>query len=346
MRDMPYSLHGEAEELGPKSIQVSFASLEEFSREYRAHIVRGGIFVETEESFELLSPVQIQIHLAFCGEYVEIGGQVVNCVPAGLAGSGARPGIAIQLDWPTERLREELGALAGDPQPSAEEKQDERRTTQRAPTKVLAKLGTRKAAVAGRTRDLSLGGALVSVTAAAPPVGSTIQMMLKHPNGEDEMLIPARVVRYVETESGEVSAVALQFEPEEDRVGETERFIEEVAVAEHARRIGGISGAIPDSGVSALLGEFGQSSRFGTLTVSRGAEEGVIVFEDAQLQVARLGQESGIDALARMLAWSDGAYEFHARSERAGEPVLSMPLDEAIEEALGLGAAPQAGDYQ
>ena len=348
MLNGPYSLEGDGDDLGPRPIQVTFDSLKAFSDEYQSHIARGGLFVESEETFELLSPVRLKIHLAFCGEYVEIDGQVVNCVPAGLAGSGVRAGVAIQLEWPGEQLREVFGAYLSGSQPREEEEPDSRRTTPRAPTKVLARIGTRKAVVAGRTRDLSMGGALISVSAEPPAVGTAIQMMIRHPNGEDEMLIPARIVRHLKTESGEVSAVAVQFEPEEDRVGETERFIEEVAIAEQTRRIGGISGAIAERGLAVVLEEFAQSSRFGTVTVSCGAEEGVIGFEDRQLRVATLGQASGIDALARMLTWQDGAYEFHARSERTGEPPLSVPLDEAILEALGREVArpleTEAGD--
>ncbi len=348
MLNGPYSLEGEGDEPGPSPIQVTFDSLKAFTSEYQAHIARGGLFVESEETFELLSPVRVQIHLAFCGEYVELEGQVVNYVPAGLAGSGARAGVAIQLEWPAERLREVFGAFLSDSQPQEKEQPDPRRKKARAPAKLLAKIGTRKAVVAGRTRDLSLGGALISVASEPPPVGTAVQMMIRHSNGADEMLIPARIVRHLVTESGEVSAVAVQFEPEEDRVGETERFIEEVAIAEQARRIGGVSGAIAERGLAAVLEEFAQSSRFGTLTVSCGAEEGVIGFEDRQLRVATLGQASGIDALARMLTWQDGAYEFHARSERTGEPPLSVPLDEAILEALGREVArpleTEAGD--
>jgi len=107
-----------------------------------------------------------------------------------------------------------------------------------------------------------------------------------------------------------------------------------VQSAEHSRRLGGINGPIAELGIENLLQMFGTSSPQGTLTVTRGAEEGMIVFEGGDLRGARLGELPCVDALKVMLSWREGGFEFHARvdeSDFEGDPV---PLSAAILEAL------------
>ncbi len=133
------------------------------------------------------------------------------------------------------------------------------------------------------------------------------------------------VVRHIRGDGDECS-LGIRFAPS----AETERFVEGIQSVEHTRRIGGISGAIAELGVVNLLQMFAATAPAGTLTLQSGEHEAVIGFEGGLLRFVRLGVVSGPKALARLVSWSEGSFEFHAHLD-AVEP-LEAPL--SLEAAL------------
>ena len=109
---------------------------------------------------------------------------------------------------------------------------------------------------------------------------------------------------------------------------EAERFVEGIQSTEHMRRLGGISGAIAELGVVNLLQMFAATAPAGTLTLQGGAHEAVIGFQGGLLRFVRLGAVSGRKALACLVSWSEGSFEFHAHLD-AVEP-LEEPLSERV----------------
>jgi len=103
--------------------------------------------------------------------------------------------------------------------------------------------------------------------------------------------------------------------------------------AEHSRRLGGISGVIAKASLGNLLQNLSESSPCGTLTVMREGEEGFIAFEKGQLIGAQVGRVTGSKALARMLCWKDGSFEFHARVDRQLACGTPTSLQAAMREA-------------
>jgi hypothetical protein len=147
------------------------------------------------------------------------------------------------------------------------------------------------------------------------------------------MGVDARVVREVESD-GELSAVAVDFEPPEAERERLEDFVAEIQSVEHTRRLGGIVGAIEALGPQSLVQMFATSAREGTLYLRCGQEEGLIGFQAGLLRFARLDSSSGMKALVRMLSWREGSFEFHSRLEDVGTSEPPLPLEAAVLDAV------------
>jgi hypothetical protein len=184
----------------------------------------------------------------------------------------------------------------------------------------------------GRTRDVSRTGVLVSMDGNDLAVGQHVGVSLFDPFSGEELCIPGTVTRQVVVD-GSVAALAVAFDVIPGEHGDLARFVDQVTSADHTRRLGGVHGELSEVAVATLVQMLGRSARAGTLTLRRGEEEGVVAFESEQLRYARLGALSGVKALARLLDWSDGRFEFHAHVDALGDEGPRLPLDAALLEA-------------
>ena len=103
---------------------------------------------------------------------------------------------------------------------------------------------------------------------------------------------------------------------------------------ESRRRLGGISGEIQELGLVNLLQSFGLSSREGTITVSHENQEGYIAFSEGALVATCIGRVTGIKALARLMRWKEGRFEFHARIEAQIVRDTPVSLESAILDSM------------
>ena len=209
----------------------------------------------------------------------------------------------------------------------------DRRRAARAPAHLPARLEASHVSLRGVTRDLSEAGTLVSTDGNELPVGKTVSLHLRHPESGEEVEVLGRVTRQVEAE-GTVAAVAVAFDEEVTSSEHWASFVREAKEAEADRIATGISGVIEELGMANLVQMLGNSSQLGTLTAVHGAEEGVLAFEAGTLRYVRLGNLRGAKALARMLAWTEGRFHFHAHVDALDEEDEPCPLDAAILEAV------------
>jgi len=318
----------------PRVLSVQFESAEELEREYGRNLASSGVFVATDLPFEPREEVEVELSLAGCQLRLRLRGEVVHIVSFEMADVGARPGVAVQFEGSALEVRHKLEPLlvaAGiDPLQAID---PGRRRAPRAPARVPARLEGAGEAVEGRTRNLSRSGALVSVPAAPAPVGSTVRVTLTDPAEGREMSVPGRLVRQVETDAGEVTAVAVHFEPDSRLRTELDRFVDHLQSLENTRRLGAISGPIEELGVGNLLQMFGRGSQEGTLVLRNGAREGTIGFRGGLVQGARLGSARGLKALERLLAWEDGEFEFRAHADPSEDAEAPLPVEAAVLEA-------------
>jgi Tfp pilus assembly protein PilZ len=301
---------------------VRFATLEAFQSEYRRNLGNGGIFIETDQEFELREPVEVVLDLVWSEESVRLPGEVVN-LRRGLRRAGGASGVAVQFLEPADVLRQRIGLIAQLPpqatfEPTEARPRDER-AVPRGRARVLARISSEHGTLPGRSVDVSPQGVLVSVTAAPPPVGSDVRIALVHPTSLAELTLPGQVVRHMR-EPGGATAVGIRFDPATAAETPVADFLHGLHRADHARRLTAITGPIEVIGLPSLLQMFSSCAERGTLTVTRAGEAGRLGFATGTLRFARLGKARGVKAIARLFRWQEGHFEFHTDLDEAEEP--------------------------
>jgi Tfp pilus assembly protein PilZ len=323
---------------------VEYKNREKFRDEFVDNIARGGLFIPTSSAIELRSIVDISVALSYCDEQIQLRGEVVHCIPEVLRSESVTPGVAVQIDLSSQEIYERFGPFLNieevEPVKCAGESQSEsdmrdRRDSPRHPARIQARLCLASGEeLQGFTRNLSATGILFSVMGDAPEIGTHLSVGLLNPVSLEAIEIQSRVARHVEGEAGDIPAIGVRFCPDASDIEGTNAFLEHLGASEHSRRLGGISGDLAELSIASLVQSFCLSTASGTITLMRGQDEGFIAFEETMLVACRVGRVGGLKALARMLAWQDGHFEFHARIEPElirDEPIL---LDAAILEAL------------
>ena len=319
-----------------RTLELAFAEPEALRHEYETNLANGGVFVATDEVFELREKVRVRLVLGFCHKRLELGGEIVHRVSAEMAALGKTPqGVAISFEEPAAKIRQSIAPLlegVAELPLDAPRRPGQKPRAPRAAARVPARIKGAAEPVAGRTRNLSHSGVLVSVPGGGIPVGERVKVTLSHPTSGQAMDVDGTVVREIADE-GRVDAVAIRFDPSASRRGAVESFIDGVKSAEHAERLGGISGDVAELGVPQLVQMLGSTAQVGTLTLRRGAEEAVLGFERGMLRYVRAGVATGLKALVRLVGWREGSFEFHARLDPAQTPEPPLPLEGAILDA-------------
>lgn len=321
-------------------VKLPFATAEAFLQEYRTNISQGGVFLPTQESFALRGFVRVVLDLEFRGESYDFVGEVVAVIPAPV------PGIAIQFES-AQRIREKLGAIVNtatqftlEPatprtatpgvvdvappttqQPDGAEAADRvipmRAYRERAQVAVRIKTQDGKT-LTGRTRNLSVSGALVAPNGPLVSTGEKIELTLIHPATGEKMTFPSLVVRHIQS-NGVAIAMGIQFCVEGAKRAEAQDYIFKLQAAEHLRRMSGIRGPIDELGLVTLLQMFAGFLQKGTFVVTRNEEQARIVFDAGVLKLVRYGGVTGVKALARILTWQEGNFEFHTAVDEQEE---------------------------
>ncbi len=327
---MKYSSQPEPAHCGRRKRLVRrFETLESFRDEYRRNVANGGIFVATEDRFATRELVDVVLELAWCDEGVPLEGEVVRCVPVALRETGAEPGVSLQLVDPAGEALGRLREFAD--LPPCREGVDLRREQRRA-TRVPGRVETSAGEIAGQTENLSRSGVLMTVAGEPLAEGTPVRVSLKHPTTGESRELLGSVVRSTPDENG--ARVAIQFEADGTLAGEVGAFIEDVQFADHARRLGAIGGPIGSLGLANLLQMFSSCAESGSLALVRDQESGAVGFESANLCYAHTGGVSGVKALARLFAWSDGVFEFNESLDESVAQSSPIPIYGAVMEAM------------
>lgn len=354
-----------------RRLHLAFDDPKAFQDEYARNLARGGAFLPTNERFELREVVEVLLEASFAGAKLVLNAEVVHAAAGGVAvefldsAPELRSRLASLVDAAERAIAtgnaddddvvvgpadEEFGAVdlddesfdlddgdanatavaAAEPDPN---ERTFRARADRTPTRVAVKVkGPTGKAMVGRTRDLSPTGLLISVDGEELPVGRDVRVELTHPKTGEKIDLAAKVVRHIEGE-GVVPAVALALKPGAKRA-DLERFVADVKQIDAERQKGGIRGPLEELGGASMLQMFAALSKQGTLTVTHGAEEGVVAFENGLLALAHVGSVKGVKALARILSWRDGFFEFRAHVDPLAETGTPMSMEGAILDAL------------
>ena len=317
-----------------RKLLVLFENAEAFQQEYDSNLSNGGVFVPTDEVFELRQFVEVRLEFAYVSQSIELEAEIVHVTGTEMAGLGGSAGVAVQFRLPVQHLRERLSHI-GAPSATSEKlaREEGPRAAPRKAARVPAKIQLGELTIVGQTRNLSATGALVDVDGTDLIPGSKVTVVLRHPATDSQMAIAAEVARQVVTD-GVVSAVGLCFAPAAEDQEEVANFIEELQALEHTRRLGGISGPLDGIGAVGALQMFATTAPKGTLVLRREQEEGIIAFENGLLRLARLGTVTGMKAMVRLLQWQDGVFEFQSHIEGAEIADAPFPLEAAMLDAV------------
>jgi len=326
-----------------RPLEICFESEQAFEHEYATNIVNGGIFVATDLPLEIRQKVVVRVKLAYVRKGIDLPGEVVHVVGPELAERGATPGVAVHFEASVTGLRDLFEPLVASRKGSALPRPDETSAgDRRGAPRSRARVGARVECpgcevIEGRTRDLSISGVLVSIGTAPPiAVGEPVRVTIANPETGVEREILGKVARHVTGDGGVVRAIGVQFHLRAAERKSVEQFLHDLRAIEHSRRLGGIQGAIAELGIGNLVQTFGLAASQGTLEVMNGPDEGFLAFENGCLRAASTGGTTGVKALARMLAWREGRFEFHARIDPDVLTDEPMSLDAALLEATRL----------
>jgi Tfp pilus assembly protein PilZ len=317
-----------------RELRLVFESAEALEREYVANLASSGVFIETDELFEPRESVTVVLDLTYCQSSLRLEGEVVHIVPTEMADVGAKPGVAVQLNGSPHEVRNRLEPLLRMGGVSPQQCLDQgRRAASRSPARVPARIGVDRKVLDGHTRNLSRSGVLVSLGEAEIPIGHEVCITLADPTSGREMQVEGRVIRQVRTDSGEVAAVGVQFEPPASRRAEVDQFVDHLQTIEHKRQLGATCGPIDDLGAGALIQMFARASARGTLFFRSGDYEGLVGFEGGLLRYARVGSAKGVDAIEQLLSWESGEFEFRAHVDPIDDEDQAPPIEAAVLEA-------------
>ena len=316
-----------------QQLTIRFESRDEFMEEFETNISRGGIFIPTVDEFEMREVVDVDIELAFCGGTFSAQAEVVSQLGAELNPAGGVAGVAVQFLESSEGLRARLVELTGmsDDDPESREAAGQRRRHRRGAARVATEVMSDGHSVTAQARDISESGVLVSALGEAIPIGDAVELNIVHPSTGEQVRVRGSVVRHVERPGG-ATDIAIEFEQPDEP--ETAARLDDLRAAAHTHRLGGITGSISALGVPNLLQMFPHSASEGTLVLTAGAVEGRLLFQAGNLRHAEIGSITGAKAVARMLEWKDGDFEFHP-SIVPGEPDgPCVPMDSVMLQAL------------
>lgn len=317
-------------------LTVQFETAEEFRQEFQRNIANGGTFIQTEEFFEIREVIEVELQLRFCDACVVLPGEIVSRIGLDLVRIGGKVGVAVQFLDPADELRRKLNDfVALTPQSPAADwsgRDGPTRRLERTTATVSARIGASEAERVGQTRDLSGSGALLSVEGEPIPVGQSVKVALVHPRTGEEFEVGGEVVRHCVRE-GQSIAIAVRFTFPDEEESSAARFIEELRCAEHARRLGSISGPIETLGLANLIQMFASSAEEGTVVLSRDDARARIIFGGGALYHVNVGAVTGIKALSRLLAWESGGFEFYASADVKPPDDEPVPVFGAVLEA-------------
>ncbi len=320
-----------------KRLQLCFLTPSAFRRELDRNIVCGGAFVETDERYAIGEKVELGIDLPFCGQSVMLEATVVNRVRPAMSRTVGRAGIAVQFAEPAHVIYQRLSDIAAVDTSAELAKRRKQpggpaRVHPRTPVRVPAIVETNNGRRTGHTMEMSRSGVRVEFDGPPMPIGQQVMLSLAHPDSSEALHLPGRVVRHGKSENQRNQiGVEFDFDPsnETPETCALDRFFRAV----HARLLGEISGDLSAIGITNLLQMASSSSERGTLVLKQGVREARVLFKGGALLYVSVGAATGKKALARLLAWTEGKFEY-TPSVDADEPEeLSIPLDALLLEA-------------
>lgn len=304
----------------PLSYDTPRAALDAFA----AELGRGAVFIPGDDGPAVGSKVLLVVSFPFSGGEVEIEGEVVTALTEAVRSAGGTPGVAVALCEGDAELRRRVEAQTGLELPRLRTSED--RTFGRSvrfPARTRVTLEAAGRHFQAETLDVSYNGLLALLPGVDLSEGEELRVTVEHPRGGPPLEVKGSVVNATRCDHG-VMAHGIKFEYALERYEEVSLFVDELRGHQHARSLVTVAGSLAHNPLEVVIETFASVSPKGTLRLSRGEDEGRIVYEDDRILSATCGLVSGAKALGRMFRWTDAGFEFEP--ERAELDVADDPL--------------------
>lgn len=314
-------------------LTVSFESPRAASDAFARELGRGAVFIPEASLTEIPaagSKVRLVLRFLFSGGELPVEGEVVTALPEGIRSAGGTPGVAVAVAESGPDLRRRIEAETGLELPEAEEPprhilSNDPRFAARTP--VTLELDGRR--FTAETLDISHNGLLALLPGIDLSEGAMLRIIVAHPRGAEPLEIDGRVVNATRCEHG-VMAHGIQFQYGLDRFEEVGAFVEALSGHQHARNLATISGSLRDNPLEDVIETFSSASPTGTVRLTKGSEDGKIVYRDDTIVSVTCGLVSGAKALGRMFGWRDASFEFESEAEVLDVADAPLPLTSVV----------------
>ena len=312
-------------------LRMEFSSLLAFERELQRSVAEGGMFIPTDQVPEIGTRLEVEFDLEFCQHRIVLEARVQRVTAPG--GDGAVAGIGVAfVDSPSalQHLMAEVagaeGHESGESWPRLERPFARHRRTQ---TRIAAIVGFRGETRPAHTRNLSRSGALLVADGEAIPIGAEIVLTLVEPHRGESVRLAARVARHVARE-GRVTSMGVRFEADPEQAPALAAFLDRLPQGSDPQQTGRIGGTLAPLGLANLLQMLSVCVERGTITLHSHGASARIAFEDGALRSCRAGAVSGLKALARVLEWADGQFEFVPHLPAEEPDGVRVPIANAL----------------
>jgi Tfp pilus assembly protein PilZ len=329
-RDAERDSNRDAERRPAALFTVTYETGEALQEAFARELFSGAVFVATLDAFALGQKALVVLALPFCAEHLEIEGEVVASLPAHIARAGAEPGVSIQLGIAPTELRRRIERASGVELPERNEAPAAfPRIEPRFDVHTSVTLVAQGRHFAAETGDISYNGMLVLLRGIDLGVETELSTQIEHPGTGEKLEVEGRIANQTRCDHG-VMAVGVQFRYDLDRVDEVARFVDDLRSFHHARSLATVSGSLADTPLEAVLETFSSTSSAGTVRLTRGDDQGKIVYQDDEILLVTTGLVSGAKALGRLFTWTDAHFEFKPEIENLDDVREPLPLASAI----------------
>ena len=311
-------------------LTVSFESPRVACDAFAEELGRGAVFVAGADPAAPGAKVRLLLRFPFSGGELPVEGEIVTALPEGIRSAGGTPGVAVAISESASHLRRRIEAETGLELPEIVHQPRHALSSDprfAARTPVTLELDGRR--FTAETLDISHNGLLALLPGIDLFERATIQVTVGHPRGGQPLRVDGRVVNAARCEHG-VMAHGIQFQYALDRYDEVSEFVEALSGHEHARSLATISGSLRENPLENVIETFSSAAPTGTLRLSRGTEEGKIVYRDDTIVSVTCGLVSGAKALGRMFGWDDAVFEFEPEAEVLDVADAPLPLTSVV----------------
>ena len=297
--------------------RVDFPDSQTFAEEFDRNLVKGGLFVPTDNLLPVRTVVDFVLVVPFSQAEIAGRGEVIYVIDPGEATRrGIRPGVGLHLVEFDMDVAKAARRVIGQVLTQAALQPPEQRQAVRIPARLKVKYQNGSWSEVALTRDISKGG-LFLLTPRPLSHGTTLQVSLIQSAKGPDLVLQSEVVRadMAQLPEPHPEGVGLLFqEMSQAHRKRTDRFVACLDLRRRSLRAPKMRGRLDEAGVENIIRIFARCGQDGELVLRHGCNAGKISFQSERVVRAELPGPDlfGPKAFFQMMTWESGEFEYHA----------------------------------